>query len=148
MKLEFTFSQVTNLARRGGGGVKCFEHELGAAGGLTFRVDLGIRAIPTATIVGSVGRWNELRRDFFYKNTPPHSLRYRRVGEAMRHDQPLPAIEVYELRTPLTPAPGSGTRSEYYVVDGHHRVAMAKKLGVDFLDAHVVLYRAASPSSE
>jgi ParB-like chromosome segregation protein Spo0J len=63
----------------------------------------------------------------------------------MRHDQPLPAIEVYELRTPLTPAPGSETRSEYYVVDGHHRVAMAKKLGRDFLDAHVVLYRGSRP---
>jgi len=31
--------------------------------------------------------------------------------------------------------------TEYYVVDGHHRVAMAKKLGQDFLDAHVVEYR-------
>jgi ParB-like chromosome segregation protein Spo0J len=33
--------------------------------------------------------------------------------------------------------------SEYYVVDGHHRVAMARKLGQDFLDAHVVAYRLA-----
>lgn len=31
--------------------------------------------------------------------------------------------------------------TEYYVVDGHHRVAMAKKLGQDYLDAHVVEHR-------
>ncbi|HEU5315896.1 MAG TPA: ParB/RepB/Spo0J family partition protein [Chloroflexota bacterium] len=36
-------------------------------------------------------------------------------------------------------------RTEYYVVDGHHRVAMAKKLGQDYLDAHVVEYRVAEP---
>jgi hypothetical protein len=35
--------------------------------------------------------------------------------------------------------------SEYYVVDGHHRVAMARKLGQDFLDAHVVEYKVADP---
>jgi ParB-like chromosome segregation protein Spo0J len=27
------------------------------------------------------------------------------------------------------------------VVDGHHRVAMAKQMGIDALDAHVVEYR-------
>jgi hypothetical protein len=34
--------------------------------------------------------------------------------------------------------------TEYYVVDGHHRVAMAKKLGQDYLDAHVIEYRVAA----
>jgi hypothetical protein len=142
VKVELKFSRVTNIGRRGGE-VKCFERELGAAGGLSFRVDLGVRAIPTANIVGSVGRWNELRRDFFYKYLPASSERYRRISKAMREDRPLPAIEVYELRTPR--ALGSGTRSEYYVLDGHHRVALAKKLGRDFIDARVVLYRASQP---
>ena len=31
------------------------------------------------------------------------------------------------------------------MVDGHHRVAMAKKLGQDYLDAHVVEYRLTPP---
>ena len=31
--------------------------------------------------------------------------------------------------------------TEYYVVDGHHRVAMARKLGQDYLDAHIVEYK-------
>jgi hypothetical protein len=141
VKIVSRFSRVTNVGRRGGE-VKCFERELGAAGGLSFRVDLGVRAIPTAKIVGSVGRCHELRRDFFYKNLPASSERYQRIGKAMREERPLPAIEVYELRTPRALAPGSGTGSEYYVVDGHHRVALAKKLGRDFIDARVVLYRA------
>ena len=33
------------------------------------------------------------------------------------------------------------------MVDGHHRVAMAKKLGQDYLDAHVVEYRVKGGSS-
>ena len=31
--------------------------------------------------------------------------------------------------------------TQYYVVDGNHRVAMAKKLGQDYLDAHIVEYK-------
>ena len=57
---------------------------------------------------------------------------------AMSRDEVLPAIDVYELRTPC---PDGRTRSEYYVVDGHHRVAVARRFGQEFLDAHVVLYR-------
>ena len=144
MELGSVFRHVARLVPRGVDGVKCFERELAAAGGLTFRVDLGIRAIPTARIVGSVGRWNNLRQDFFYKDGLAMEGRYRRIGEAMARDKPLPAIEVYELRTPCPGGPDTETHSEYYVVDGHHRVAMAKKLGRDFLDAHVVLYRASS----
>jgi hypothetical protein len=129
-------------------GVKCFERELAAAGGLACRVDLGIRAIPTARIVGSVGRWNHLRHDFFDASGPGASHRYARIGQAMAQGKALPALDVYELRMPRKGSEGDLVVGEYYVVDGHHRVAVAKKLGVDFLDAHVVLYRAASPSSE
>jgi hypothetical protein len=43
----------------------------------------------------------------------------------MRRDEELPPITVYQL----------GNR--YYVVDGHTRVAAAKELGIEFLDADV-----------
>src|SRR5262249_55722880 len=142
MELGSVWRQLARRDPRGLGGVKCFERALGEAGGLTFRVDLGVRAIPVAKIVGSVDRWSHLRGDFLDASDPTVTERHRRIGRAMAHDRPLPAIEVYELRMPRTDDPTAGTRSEYYVVDGHHRVAMARKLGREFLDAHVVLYRA------
>lgn len=142
MELTSVLRQVTKVIPRGVGEVKCFERELARAGGVAFRVDLGVRTIPTAQIVGSVGRWNCLRGDFLYKHAPTLSARHQSVGRAMRQGKALPAIEVYELRTSHPTTAGKAPRDEYYVVDGHHRVAMAKKLGVDFLDAHVVLYRA------
>ncbi len=140
MKLDEWRLQVAKVLTTGGGEVKCFERELLAAGGVASRVDVGMRTVPTAKIVGSVGRWNSLRGDFFEKNQPAVSERYLRIGQAMARGSPLPALELYELRRS-----GSGDRrdelvGEYYVVDGHHRVAMARKLGVVFLDAHVVVY--------
>jgi hypothetical protein len=51
--------------------------------------------------------------------------RYRSVLAAMQAGQALPAIEVYALG------------EEYYVVDGHHRVAAALALGQLYLDALV-----------
>jgi len=148
MQLDGLRKQVGQLFPAGAPGVKCFERELAVAGGLVCRVDLGVRAIATAKIVGSVGRWNHLRFDFFDAAHPAVTPRYARIGQAMRQGTPLPALDVYELRTAKGDGLNQPLAGEYYVVDGHHRVAMAKKLGVDFLDAHVVLYRVAARSSE
>jgi ParB-like chromosome segregation protein Spo0J len=52
----------------------------------------------------------------------------------MQEGKSLPPLELYKVKAPDQP-------SQYYVVDGNHRVAMAKQLGVDSLDAHVVEYK-------
>jgi hypothetical protein len=39
-------------------------------------------------------------------------------------------------------------RDEYYVLDGHHRVAVAKEIGMAYLDAHVVDYLPSSDTLE
>jgi hypothetical protein len=44
----------------------------------------------------------------------------------MRQGEPLPPIEVWAWR------------GEYYVLDGHHRVAAARALGSDYISAHVI----------
>src|SRR5260370_39542404 len=59
----------------------------------------------------------------------------------------LPPRELYKLRRRAS-TPGGTPRSEYFVVDGHHRVAMARRLDQHFVDAHVVEYRAPEPPSE
>jgi hypothetical protein len=97
---------------------------------LTHR-DLGLRTIELARIVGSVDRCLELGSDF----RPPErrrrrqdEQRFERVRRAIDTGIEMPLIEVYKL--------GFG----YYVLDGHHRVAVALERGQLEIDAHVVEY--------
>ena len=55
----------------------------------------------------------------------------------------LPPLELYRVRLPRERRGRQCAVTEYYVVDGRHRMAMARKLRQDFLDAHVADYRAA-----
>ena len=132
---------LARLRPRGHRAAKSFEEELLAAGGLASRVDAGARIVPVEKVVGSVSRWQNLRSDFFYRTGTAMTARFQRVGQAMREGKSLPPIEVYQLKKPAESGQAAPP-TEYYVVDGHHRVAMARKLGQDFLDAHVVAYRA------
>jgi hypothetical protein len=121
--------------------VRSFAQEVEAAG-VTGRADAGMATIPAAKIVGSVGRAQTLRSDFFYKSGKV-TARFVRIGKAMERGVALPPIEVYKARLPRQRRERAAVVTEYYVVDGHHRVAMARKLGQAYLDAHVVEYRVA-----
>jgi hypothetical protein len=85
---------------------------------------LGVREIPVERIVGSLDRSADFARDF----RPRRSASRRRLAglRAAFGDGALPPIEVYE-------AGGA-----YFVSDGHHRVALARERGIEFLDAHVI----------
>jgi hypothetical protein len=128
-------------ALRRHGAIKSFEQEVEARG-IAGRADAGVRTVDTRKIVGSVGRAQTLRSDFFYRRGRAITARYHRVGDAMQRGVELPPLELYKVRG-TSDAGRTPAASEYYVVDGHHRVAMARKLGQDFLDAHVVEYRLA-----
>ena len=88
--------------------------------------DAGEQFIPVASIVGSVDGASQL----FDRNFRPVSDRARArlssVLVAMRQGEPFPPIEVWAWR------------GEYYVLDGHHRVAAARALGSDYISAHVI----------
>lgn len=129
---------VARLRRRHGA-IKSFERDVQAGGGMAGCVDVGLHTVDVRVIVGSVGRAETLRGDFFRLRGQPMTARYRRVGQAMRAGTVLPPLELYKV----THAGDDARASAYYVVDGHHRVAMARKLGQDFLDAHVVAFRLA-----
>jgi CRP-like cAMP-binding protein len=127
--------------------VRSFDQALEQAGGVTSRVDRGFMEVSTDKIVGSVGRWRNLRSDFLYRTGQAMTQRFHRIGAAMLAGKPLPPLDLWKLkRQPSTP--GGTQRSEYFVVDGHHRVAMAKRLGQDFLDARVIEYTRADRPSE
>ena len=143
MSLADAWRRVVAFPAQPHGDVKSFAQEVEAAG-VVGRAAAGMATIPAAKIVGSVGRAGGLRSDFFYKSGKVTG-RYVRIGQAMERGVALPPIEVYRARLRRRRAGGEAAVTEYYVVDGHHRVAMAKKLGQAYLDAHIVEYRLRPP---
>jgi hypothetical protein len=84
---------------------------------------LGVRPIPVDRIIGSLDRSAEFDRRF----RPRHlSLRTRLRPLARAFpDGAFPPITVHEVG------------GLYFVVDGHHRVALAHQLGMEYVDADV-----------
>jgi hypothetical protein len=115
--------------------VRSFEQDVASQGGVVGMVDRGYKEVPVERIVGSVSRWQNLRSDFFYKSGQVTG-RFVRIGQAMRQGKGLPPLELYKVKPKDQP-------SQYYVVDGHHRVAMAKQVGQGEMEAHVVEHRVA-----
>jgi hypothetical protein len=146
MRLRQWWARARTFLLRPHRDVMSFSREVESAG-VTGRVDAGMATIPAAKIVGSVGRAETLRSDFFYK-TGKVTARFQRIGQAMRDGRLLPPVELYKARLRRRRGDRDSVVTEYYVVDGHHRVAMAKKLGQDYLDAHVVEYRVSQEARE
>jgi hypothetical protein len=84
---------------------------------------VGIRTIPVDRIVGTVDRSRDFDRDFLPRR-PEMEDRWRQVERAFP-DGNFPPITVFELD------------GSYFLVDGHHRVAIAKQRGTEFIDADV-----------
>ena len=101
-----------------------FEDVVAAYGYLSER-DLGLHVIALDTIVGSVGRGQDFDRQF-----RPRSARVRprweRIAAAQRRGEAMPPIDVYRVG------------ELHFVRDGHHRVSVARELGLETIDAHVV----------
>lgn len=110
--------------------LRCFQEDAERAGVLVQR-RLGIRTIEVGRIIGSVDRCLELGMDF---RPPPRRRRkhdedrLRRVQDVMDTSASVPAIDVYKL--------GFG----YYVLDGHHRVAVALANNQVEIEANVTEY--------
>lgn len=84
---------------------------------------VGLREIPVERIVGSVDRESDFDRDFRPRRRQS-SGRLARLRQAFP-DGVMPAISVFEVG------------GAYFVEDGHHRVALARERGADFIDANI-----------
>jgi hypothetical protein len=84
---------------------------------------IGIRPIDLSSIVGTDSRGNDFDRTFQARR-PEVSERRRRVEAAFPHGD-FPPIVAYKLG------------DAYFVVDGHHRVAAARRLRMKTIDAEV-----------
>jgi nucleotide-binding universal stress UspA family protein len=96
-------------------------------------VDRGIQEIPLRAIVGSVGRYEDFTRSFLPTN-PTDEVRWANVKVYME-DEGAPPIEVYQIG------------DAYFVMDGNHRVSIARQSGLDFLPAHVTEIKTRVPLS-
>jgi hypothetical protein len=90
----------------------------------------GQQSIETRKIVGSVGRAHELDSDFHYRDRT-QTGRFRRIEQDMLEGKPMEPIKVVRVKR-------EDRDSEYFVLDGHHRVAVAKEDGLESMNADVV----------
>ena len=82
------------------------------------------RTIPLASIVGSVGRYQDFTRSFLPKRDSDRN-RWASVRRAVLDQKRLPPIDVYKLG------------DVYFVQDGNHRVSVARQMQAEDIDAFV-----------
>ncbi len=83
-----------------------------------------LREIPLAAIVGSVGRPGDFTRDFLPLNDKD-AHRWISVQNQFQGLTGVPPIEVYQVG------------EVYFVLDGNHRVSVARDMGADHIEAYV-----------
>lgn len=94
---------------------------------------LGLQEVEVEKIVGSVDRYHEFDRDFL--PIKAEDERQKKIEEALERGEVLPPVKLYKIG------------EVYFVVDGHHRVAAARKTGGKFIDAEVVEFLTDVPIS-
>jgi hypothetical protein len=92
---------------------------------------LGLRTIPVHAIIGTMDRAGDFDGEFLPRR-PDMADRWNRVERIVRLGQ-APPIVVYELD------------QRYFIVDGHHRVAIARQHGIDHFEADVTRIRTRTP---
>lgn len=93
-----------------------------------------LKEIPLDAIVGSAGRCADFTRSFLPRQESDEQ-RWARVEVAVSDLAGLPPIEVYQIG------------EAYFVVDGHHRVSVARHFGADHIQAYVTQLHTRVPLS-
>jgi len=86
--------------------------------------DLGLQYIPLESIIGSVGRYTEFTRDFLPLSGSLQK-RWARVKSTFSNLGDMPPIQVYQIG------------EVYFVLDGNHRVSIARQRGATEIRANV-----------
>lgn len=95
---------------------------------LRIRADRGVRQVPLKAIIGSVGRYMDFTRTFLPRRVEDRD-RWARVKTAMEEDVSMPPIELYQVG------------EAYFVVDGNHRISVARQEGLESVEARVIEFR-------
>ncbi|MDQ3572287.1 MAG: DUF4032 domain-containing protein [Actinomycetota bacterium] len=100
-----------------------FDEVIAALGRRTER-RLGLQTVELDSIVGTVDRTREFDRSF-RPTSRKVRLRWQRIAEAIRRGESMPPIEVFRVA------------DMHFVSDGHHRVSVARQLGLEVIEAYV-----------
>jgi len=92
----------------------------------------GVQAVPLAQIIGSVERYQDFDRAFMPKRDQI-APRWRSIASAHYSNTSLPPVTLHKVG------------DAYFVVDGHHRVSVARERGHGFVDAKVIEAEARVP---
>jgi nucleotide-binding universal stress UspA family protein len=90
--------------------------------------------VPLEKIVGSVGRYTDFSRSFLPR-LESDKQRWARVRQGAESLIGLPPIEVYQVG------------DVYFVLDGHHRVSVARDMGLDHIEAYIIPVQTRVPLS-
>jgi hypothetical protein len=85
----------------------------------------GIHSVPVKSIVGSIDRYRDFDRVFLPAQTYTAS-RWKSINRAFYSATELPPVKLYQVG------------EAYFVLDGHHRVSVAREHDVEFIDAEVI----------
>ncbi len=90
------------------------------------KVDRGLQSVRLKDIVGSVGRNEDFDRNFSPLNDAD-IIRWASVKTAMTslNSTGLPPVSLYKIG------------DAYFVLDGNHRVSIAREMGLDMIEAYV-----------
>jgi hypothetical protein len=85
---------------------------------------LGRKVVPVDKVVGSVGRFRDFDGEFLPTRRSIEQ-RWKRVDRAFQYGVDLPPVVLYKLG------------EHYYVLDGNHRISVARFQGVRWIEAEV-----------
>jgi hypothetical protein len=98
------------------------------------RLHRGTWVVEVDQIVGSVGRWRDFDRSFLPTRVSIGE-KWKRIDRAFQRGEDLPPVELYEIG------------DSYFVVDGHHRVSVARYHEVPTVEAAVAEFRPKLPAA-
>ena len=96
---------------------------------------LGMRIVPVEKIVGSLNRYRDFDRTFLPARANLKA-KWKRIDHAYHRRDELPPVSLYKIG------------EAYFVVDGNHRVSVARYQGVEMIDAEVIEIRSRMPVSQ
>jgi hypothetical protein len=106
----------------------CFD-DLRQTPGTSARVYRDTRTVPVGQIGSSVGRCSEFDWDFMPAKANVRE-RWKRIDRAFHQGEELPPVSLYKVG------------GFYFVLDGHHRVSVARYHGVEWIDGYVTEFGA------
>lgn len=86
--------------------------------------DKGLREVEIDQIIGSLNRYQDFDESFLPRQTFTRS-RWQEIDKALLRGEYLPPVDLYKIG------------DYYFVIDGNHRVSVAREKGQKYIDAHV-----------